>query len=169
MRAANKESDKDSLQEGTIIALLAIAFGGGVLGSFIYMVLFCGACCSRSDFGKQRVPGIICLGIQMILLFVTTILMNGQRGELTERKESLEALSFVNGCGDEYMNIPENFVPMIKEVNGNAMFAVILGAVQFALSLVLCGACAIGGGSKGSEDKDSDDDEDLHENADEEK
>ena len=157
IHAANIEADKSDLHESTIIILLGISFGAGVLFSFGFLVAFCAGCCKRSEFSGMRICGVVCLTIQLVLLTVSMVLINGQRGELRERKDAMEDLEFVNGCGDEYMNIPTHFVPEIKEANSKAMFAVILGGVQLALSMVLCMSCIIGGGS--SDHDDSSDDE----------
>ena len=137
--------------------LLGISFGAGVLFSFGFLIAFCAGCCKRSEFSGMRICGVVCLTIQLVLLTVSMILINGQRGELRERKDAMEDLEFVNGCGDEYMNIPTHFVPEIKEANSKAMLAVILGGVQIALSMVLCMSCILGGGS--SDHDDSSDDE----------
>lgn len=170
LKAADLESDKADMYEGTIIVLVALSVFMGTFISFIMMVLFCSGCQNRRDFVATRLPGICCLGIQLVLLIVAFFLINGQRGELSERKKSMEDLEFVNGCGDEYMHIPDTFVPQIREASGKGMLAVIICGVQIALSLVLCISCAAGGGSKDHDDSEEDDNKyDLHENADEER
>ena len=54
-----------------------------------------------------------CLGIQFILFIITVILVFGQKEELLERDHAIYELSFVNGCGDKYTQIPDYFLPQI--------------------------------------------------------
>ena len=80
----------------------------------------------------------------------------------------MEALEFVNGCGDEYMNIPTDFVPTIKSASSKAVFAGVLCITQTILTFVLCISCAGCGSSKDKDDS-SEDEDDLHKFEDEER
>ena len=115
IRAASHESSKSSMNPGAVIGLLATAFGAGILFSLIALILFCGGCMKRRSCGEggNRVMPTICLSIQLVLIIVVTILLFSQKDELADRKKTMEALEFVNGCGDEYMTIPKDFLPEI--------------------------------------------------------
>jgi len=64
----------------------------------------------------------------------------------------MEQLSQVNGCGDKFMDIPQNFLPDLKRatdsVNSNVLFAI----GQIVLTLILLISCLIGGRSKHPDD-----------------
>uniref|UniRef100_A0A7S3MKJ6 Uncharacterized protein n=1 Tax=Favella ehrenbergii TaxID=182087 RepID=A0A7S3MKJ6_9SPIT len=170
LKAANFEKDKSEMHEGVIIGLLSIAFGIGAAGAFGTTVFFCAGCLKKRDCGKGglRVLSTICLSIQLVFIIVSFFLMQSQKGELAERKKAMEDLAFVNGCGDDYMNIPTSFVPTIEQASSTSSFALLLCIVQAILTFGLCITCAACGKSK-DDDDDSDEEYDLHKEEDEER
>ena len=66
----------------------------------------------------------------------------------------MEELSFVNGCGDQFTQIPDYFLPEIEEANGKILYAVIATVIQVVLALVTLIFCVCPGKS---DDDDSDD------------
>ena len=66
----------------------------------------------------------------------------------------MDELEFVNGCGDQYLTVPTNFVPDINRASSKAFLCVIGGIVQIGLTLLLCLTCAVGGRSEDHDDSD---------------
>ena len=170
LKAASHESDKEGLNPGLVIGLLAAAFGVGIAVSFVALIMFCGGCAARRNCGKGplRVMPTICLTIQLVMIVIVTVILWGQKEELADRKKTMENLQFVNGCGDDYMSIPKDFVPEIKQASSKATFAGILGSIQCLLTFLLCMTCGACGKSKDGDDS-SDDEKDLHKDDDEER
>lgn len=153
IQAASFEKDKEGLGEAWVIGLLSIGYGVGIAVSSIFLVLYCYGTFSRRDLGEgQHLVSGACLGVELILISVATFLVSGQKGELLERKNAIQALSFVNDCGDKYTNIPENFVPDIDAAYSDISFAVIAGAFVSALILFSAISCCAGGSSECEEE-----------------
>lgn len=113
--AAKFEEEKEPLNEVAIIVLSAIAYGVGFLATLTITGCYLGGKCDKRDISQVASKGVMgcCLGVQFILFLITVFLVFGQKGELLERDEAIHELSFVNGCGDKYTQIPDYFLPQI--------------------------------------------------------
>lgn len=60
----------------------------------------------------------------------------------------MEALGFVNECGDKYTQIPSYFVLDIKTASGQIIFVVLGTVVMTIMSFVAMIVCVAGGKSK---------------------
>lgn len=105
MAAAQNQKNQKALSGGTVMFLVITAFAGGL-------------CCSGAvtvqtlrgeSFAKFAAGGICCLAVQFIFLLIAWVMVSGQASTLKERQLSLERISFVNECGDEFMTIPKSF------------------------------------------------------------
>ena len=154
--AANFEKEKAALNEVGVIVVSAIAYGVGFLATLAILGCFLGGKCHKSQLSEiqMKVPIGVCIGIQFILFVVAAILVFGQKGELAERETAMEELSFVNGCGDQFTQIPDYFLPEIEAANGKILYAVIATVIQVILALVTLVFCVCPGKS---DDDDSDD------------
>lgn len=153
IKAAATSKDKKALSEGLVITLLSIGYGFGFVVSTVLLILFCIGSCSRKVLGQgMHFATGVCLGIEMILISIATLIISGQKGELGERKEAIDALSFVNECGDKYTNIPANFSTDIDAASSNVSFSFIAGALVCSLVLFSSIACCVGGDSNGDDD-----------------
>ena len=99
-----------------------------------------------------------CLGIQMIVLIVVVVFIFGQQEELMERDEAINALSFVNDCGDKYTKIPDYFLPQIEEAYGKIIFVAVAAIVQVVMIFATIIVCVFAGTP---DDDDSDNDYDY--------
>ena len=115
VQAAKFAGEKEPLNEVAIIVLSAIAYGVGFLAALTMTGCYLGGKYKKSDISEGSTKGgmFCCLGVQLILFIVTVILVFGQKGELVKRDEAIYELSFVNGCGDKYTQIPDYFLPEI--------------------------------------------------------
>ena len=129
IKAAKSEKDsQNNLHETAIIVMISIAYGGGIIiSSLLLMLMIYG----HSDFVDEArsSTSACCLTWQLILFVVTFFLIRGQRSGLADRYQSISDLQFVNGCGDEFMHIPEHFIDTVREASSKTALAVTLAGV----------------------------------------
>jgi len=94
-----------------------------------------------------------CLGIETILLVVSAALVFGQKSTLKERKEILEELDKVNGCGDNYMYIPSSFVNEIRQADTKTLPNTGIAVAQAVIAFLCLGMMLALKPSRESEDK----------------
>ena len=72
------------------------------------------------------------------------IMFASTKSELAERGESISAISVVNGCGDEFTNVPEHFEGEISSASTKAAVVMTIFSIQLILTFGLCGYCWAG-------------------------
>lgn len=63
-------------------------------------------------------------------------------------------MTFVNGCGDKYTTIPDNFLPELEEASGKIVYVITATIIQVILALATLLACVLGGKSSGDDEQD---------------
>ena len=98
--------------------------------------------------------------MQVIMFIVVLVIIIEQKHELKERQKAMEELTMVNGCGDQFMNIPDSFLPDLEKAIDKVAFNFLFIGGQIFFSFFLFVTCMMGGKSKYPDD---DDDEKKYE------
>ena len=151
VEAALFEKEKAPLNETGVIVVSAIAYGLGFLVTAVFFMCFAIGKCSRSKIHEISIMAGCGLGCQFILFAIATGLVFSQKGELSERDEAMKSLTFVNGCGDKYTTIPDNFLPELEEASGKIVYVITATIIQVILALATLLACVLGGKSHGDD------------------
>ena len=67
---------------------------------------------------RFRLAAICCHLIEFSLFFAALIIVIKQSGELEDRSQTMDALSSMDHCGDEFTQVPANFSLEIESAIG---------------------------------------------------
>ena len=145
--AAQEEDKIEPISASTANVLAGIAYGFGLFFAIgMFCAFMCGCMRADKEWGdsKLKLGTTICLLIQAGMFVGSYFVVAGLTDDLETRKTSITNLTLVNPCGDDFTQIPANFLPEIEEANksiGTCKMLCIVMVLVSVLSAVLC-ACA---------------------------
>ena len=82
----------------------AIGYSVGFWTALVILCLFLYGKFDASDVDSTplKMGGSCCLGTQFVMFLVCGFLIMSQKTDLSERKENMVNMSFINDCGDDF-------------------------------------------------------------------